>query len=245
MSLADVFVKCATPMARRLGLEIVGRRPPERDLTLPGALARLRRHGFHFSSVIDVGASNGRWSRKVMASFPQARFFLVDPLEERRAELERFKAECPNMDFALTAAGDREGEISFYVSGDLDGSGVAENAGTLRTVPLTTLDILVARQRIEGPFLLKLDTHGFEVPIFTGARETLKQTAVLIVEVHNFQLTPTSLRFHEMCTCLENLGFRCYDMIDPYLRPGDGALWQMDLLFARKDAPVFNRSTYQ
>lgn len=245
MTVSDFFAKCVTPVARRLGLEIVRQRTPQRDLTLPAALARLRRHGFPVASVIDVGASNGRWSRKVLNYFPEAQFLLVDPLEERRVELERFKAEYANVDFALTAAGDREGEISFYVSSDLDGSGVAEGAGTLRSVPLTTLDLLVARRKLAGPFLLKLDTHGFEVPIFEGAKEILRQTSVLIIEAYNFQLTSNSLRFHEMCAYLENLGFRCYDMIDPYVRPGDGALWQMDLVFAPKDAAVFQRSTYQ
>jgi hypothetical protein len=35
--------------------------------------------------------------------------------------------------------------------------------------------------QLKGPFLIKLDTHGFEVPILRGAPATLLQTEGLIV----------------------------------------------------------------
>ena len=91
---------------------------------------------------------------------------------------------------------------------------------------------------------VKLDTHGFEVPILIGAAETLKQANVVIIEVYNFKLTEPCLRFHEMCTHMESLGFRCYDMADPMLRQRDRALWQMDLFFAPSASPIFRYGSY-
>ena len=63
------------------------------------------------------------------------------------------------------------------------------------------------QHQLRPPFLIKLDTHGFEVPILKGAQETLQQTNLLVIETYNFQLQPTSLRFHEMCSYMEFGGF--------------------------------------
>jgi hypothetical protein len=65
------------------------------------------------------------------------------------------------------------------------------------------------------------------------------------VEVYNFKVSPPCTRFHEMCAHLDQLGFRCADLADPMLRPGDEILWQLDLLFLRAEASYFQRVSYQ
>ena len=109
---------------------------------------------------------------------------------------------------------------------------------------MTTVDAQIRIRQLRGPFLLKLDTHGFEVPIFEGASETLRQTALIIVETYNFHLNAGTLRFPEMCDYLAKKGFRCIDMSDPGYRPKDGTFWQMDLYFAPENDPVFASNTY-
>lgn len=39
---------------------------------MPHALARLARRGIAVQSIVDIGASNGQWSRRAMRVFPQA-----------------------------------------------------------------------------------------------------------------------------------------------------------------------------
>src|SRR5262249_47882245 len=112
-------------------------------------------------------------------------------------------------------------------------------------VPMATLDTLARQRGLSGPFLVKLDTHGFEVPILEGARETLGHTAMLIIEAYNFTLCPGCLRFHELCAFLEARGFRCADLLEPMHRPGDGAFWQIDLLFLPAAHPVFASNAYR
>jgi FkbM family methyltransferase len=213
---------------------------------MEGALARLRAREVPIRGVIDVGAAMGRWSQKALRHFPEADYLLVEPLEERRAALEAFCAAHPKAAFTIAAAGESEGEVSFNVSPDLDGSGVySDRRGTLRNVPLTTIDAEVHRRQLRPPYLLKLDTHGFEIPILAGARETLSQTSALLMEGYNFQLSPGCLRFHELCAQVEPLGFRCAELVDLMLRPGDALLWQLDVLFLRKDSSFFTHTGYQ
>jgi hypothetical protein len=68
---------------------------------------------------------------------------------------------------------------------------------------------------------LKFDTHGYELPILKGARQTLNKTSLIIMEAYNFKISDHALRFHEMCAYMECLGFRCFDIADPMLRDYD------------------------
>jgi FkbM family methyltransferase len=230
-----------------VGYELRARRRSEPPpITMEGALARLRAREVPIRTVVDGGAAEGKWSRKAMRHFPGADYLLLEPLEERRAGLAAFCAAHPNAAFTCAAIGDHEGTVSFNVSSDLDGSGIyGASHGNARAVPLVTVDAEIERRKLPAPFLLKLDTHGFEVPILAGARRTLEQTNALIIEVYNFKNSPDCLRFHELCAHVETLGFRCADLVDPMFRPGDQLLWQFDLLFLRKDAPFFAQTQYQ
>lgn len=219
---------------------------PFTQFTAPEALTRLRGHGFSVAAVIDIGASDGRWSRKTMPCFPGARFLGVEPLAERAAALAEMKASCPRFDYVIAAAGSGEvAEVTLNVAADLDGSTVDGTDGEARPVRSATLDELVAERQLTGPYLLKFDTHGFEDEILRGAERTLAATSVIIMEVYNFDITRHALRFPQMCARLEALGFRCYDMADPLLRPYDRCLWQMDFYFCRADAPFFRHTSYR
>lgn len=210
------------------------------------ALRRIAGQDRGIRSVIDIGASDGTWSLDAMKSFPKAAFLAVEPLEERQAALERLRRRRKNFDYALCVAGDTDGaEVSLAVAADLDGSTVGAAGDTQRRVPVRTIDALAAAKGLEGPFLIKFDTHGYELPILAGAKETLGKTSIIVMEVYNFKITDHALRFPEMCSHLERLGFRCCDVAGLLLRPSDLALWQMDLVFARGDAEVFSSSHYR
>jgi FkbM family methyltransferase len=234
--------RAANTVLRPFGLHLAR---PERAFEMDGLLARAVARGTALGTWIDVGASNGSWSLLARRHFPSARFVLVEPLAERQAALAALEQRHGFIPVAA-AAGRAPGEISFAVDPALDGSGVAGPAATnVRTVPVETLDRIVATHHLPGPFGIKLDTHGHEIPILEGAAAVLPQASLLVIEAYNFTLLPGSLRFYELCAWLEARGFRCCDLADPMRRPGDGTLWQMDLAFAPVTSPIFARSTYE
>lgn len=207
-------------------------------------LARAAARGFRPNTVLDVGASDGVWSRQARRHFPEAKFLLFEPLAEHAAALASLHATHGFISIAA-AAGASVGTVAFDVAGDLDGSSVAApGAAHIRSVPVTTVAEAARQHAATGPYCLKLDTHGYELPVLAGARELLPATELLIIEAYNFKLNDGCLRFPELCAWLESRGFRCCDLADPMRRPGDGALWQMDLAFARAESPLFASNQY-
>src|SRR5262249_39781179 len=147
-----------------------------------------------------VGASDGRWSRDVMGVYPAADYLLVEAQAVHEPALRRFCADHPNARYVLAAAGSREGEIEFDASDPFGGGAPAARvaaSGVRGRAP--PLDAQVAKLGLRPPFLVKLDTHGYEVPILDGAAATLAQTTVLVVECYNFRIAPGCLLFNEMC----------------------------------------------
>ena len=209
-------------------------------------LKRISTHGIRIDNIIDIGGSSGIWSTRAMGIFPSAAFVAIEPLKEREPSLQALEQKLPNFSFELCAAGETDGDsATLTIAQDLDGSTINGHGGETRRVPVRTIDAIVAKHNLSGSFLLKFDTHGYELPILKGAKQTLEKTSVIIMEVYNFQLSQNALRFHEMCAHMESLGFRCYDMADPMLRDHDKALWQMDLFFCRKNEKIFDHPHYK
>lgn len=231
-------------LARRGGYHV--RPASEGPISMEGALAHFAPR-FPVATVIDVGASNGCWTEIAMRSWPDAAYLLIEAQRDpHEPALRALKARSPRLEYVLAAAGHRSGTIHFDASDAFAGRASETTAPAHDIeVPVTTIDAEVARLRLPGPYLVKLDTHGFEVEILEGARAVLPQTSLLVIEAYNFELGGGALRFPRLCEHVEALGFLPVGLVDLMYRPKDGALWQFDLIFARSDRPEFRLAQYR
>jgi FkbM family methyltransferase len=223
--------------------QIVALDPPD---PMEEAIAAIRARKHRVDTVIDVGASDGRWTALALNHFPDAQYLLVEAQPVHAKALDAFAQAHSNVQVALAAAGEKSGQINFHASDPF--GGIASEypfPSDNIVVPVTTLDSEVRVRKLRGPFLVKMDTHGYEIPILNGASETLAQTEVLVMECYNFRIAPQCLLFHEMCAHMEKRGFRCIDLIEAKRRPLDNCLWQMDIVFARNNRPEFSLARYQ
>ena len=207
------------------------------------ALCRIKKLGIAPKCIVDVGAAEGKWTQKAMHYWPDAHYELIEPIKEQVPTLDNLVAEHDNVNYHTVVAGAELGSVPFSVSEDLDGSGVyGSQAANVRELPILTIDDIVAQR--QGPYLIKLDTHGYEVPILKGANKALKDTEALIVEVYGFYVSPTGLLFHQLSVWLEEKGFRLYDIVDVMRRQNDLAFWQADAVYLKADHKIFQDNAY-
>src|SRR5581483_10868751 len=117
-----------------------------------------------FNTVIDIGASTGIWSESLMRHFPSCQYLLIEAQPVHEPALREFCARHPNAQFALAAAGEEAGHIFFDAADPFSGqASFTRTASANLQLPVTTVDREIQARALNGPFLLKFDTHGFEL----------------------------------------------------------------------------------
>ncbi|QCO19882.1 hypothetical protein D3869_32055 (plasmid) [Azospirillum brasilense] len=102
------------------------------------------------------------------------------------------------------------------------------------TVRQVSLDQEVERLGFEGPFMVKLDTHGTEREILAGARRVLESCEVLVIEMYNYGRTAG---VSPPCASMWKVWIPLHRHGEPMFRDHDRAFWQVDFFFVRKDRP--------
>jgi FkbM family methyltransferase len=211
----------------------------------PVALRRIVSRGIEVGTVIDIGASNGAWSASAMKFFPNAQYLLIEAQQVHEPQLKAFTAAHANAQYILKAAGEKPSTIYFDATDPFAGQARTEAAPGLIEIPVTSVDHEIVNRNLPGPYLLKFDVHGFELPILRGAEKALAQTSLLVMECYNFEIASDMLMFPDMCRYMQERGLRVIDMSEPLWREKDQALWQMDFFFMPAGRPEFRSNSYR
>lgn len=219
------------------GLEL-----PTRD-----ALRRAWSRGVEIATIVDVGASDGSWSAMARSVWPGANALLLEANDAHRAALEAACAGCPAMRHLIAAVGPARRELWFERTDDPYGGRIHSERGSPDWIALpgTTIDDEVREHALAGPYLVKLDTHGYEVPILEGARETLARASLVVIECYAFELADGALPLHAMLGWMWERGFMAVDLCEPMWRARDGCLWQVDVVFTPRTRPECGVRSWQ
>jgi FkbM family methyltransferase len=216
--------------------------------TMLAALIRCRNQGTEPMTLVDIGAASGDWTRTALAVWPTANVLMLEPLNERQPELSKMCRENPRIFYQQAAAGEKHENRIFTVTEDLDGSGFYDSHGQdpsiLRHVNVVTVDSAMTSNKLEGPFLLKFDTHGYELPILRGASNTLDRCLAIVMECYGFPIAPECKMFGEMCLEMQCRGFRLSDIVDVTRRSKDNIFWQCDAVFLQSNHPHFKNNDF-
>jgi FkbM family methyltransferase len=210
-------------------------------------LEHLKKIKFYPKTVIDVGVAYG--TKDLYEKYPEAHHLLVEPLEEYKSVLEKITKKY-NAEYELAAAGAKEGVLEINVHPDLSGSSLLKEAedsdvnGVPRKVQIITLDNLCRQKNISGPFLIKIDTQGAELEVLEGAKNILKETEVIILEVSFFQFYQNGPLLYDVVKWMKDHGFVAYDLFGGQNRPLDGALAQIDMVFVKEHGSFRENHNY-
>ncbi|MGH7214148.1 MAG: FkbM family methyltransferase [Tepidisphaeraceae bacterium] len=212
----------------------------------------VRARGLPVRSMLDVGANRGKWARMATHYFPDAKVFMIEPLEEMRPHLDEFCRLHSGSRWFHAGAGASAGELTLTIYDDLDGSSLLhpEEAGKLgsgrqRRVPIITIDSLIEKGDIELPQLVKLDVQGFELEALRGATRLFGAAELIIMEVSLFPLLGVNPVFHDVIQFMEERNYLLYDVCGYCRRPLDGALAQVDAVFAKRDGFLRQSSEWE
>jgi len=204
------------------------------------SLKRVKSQGIIPQTVIDIGASNGQWTRECFAIFPEARYFLVDPLSQNTPSLEKLATQNQKVKYWRGALGSSESSLPLRMHGDQSSLLISEEyGGDIENVPVRTLDSFLKDEWLAGPFLLKADVQGFELEVLRGATKCLQSTELILLEVSFRRIYEKAPLAHEVIAHVASQGFRIYDICSYVLRPYDGELAQADILFAKDGSALF------
>jgi FkbM family methyltransferase len=212
--------------------------PVQKEFTMAAALDHLRRKGFSPRVVWDVGAAQGYWSLDAVKRFPEAVFYMVEPLAENEPHLRRLAAGDPRLRYTMCAAGSKTGEAQIHVASNLDASSLLSFGPTAgpndRVVRVRALDELLAEGVLEPPQLVKIDVQGFELEALEGARRVWETAEVFILEVSLFRFMAAQPLAHEVIDYMLQRGFVLFDVAGSLRRPNQDDLGQLDLVFVRE-----------
>lgn len=188
-------------------------------------------------TVIDIGVADG--TPQLYAAFPAAYHVLVDPLPAHEEAMQRILGKYRG-EYHIAAVGAANGRLTINVELDsparssfLERTSVSESTSSIaqEEVELRTLDGLLAARQYAKPYLLKIDTEGYELEVIRGAATTLASTEYVIAEVSVVKRFEGSYRFAEFVAAMHDAGFCLHDVLRVVRKPTTGETMILDAVF--------------
>lgn len=185
------------------------------------------------SVIYDIGAHRGDWSKELLLHNPAGlEIFLFEANPSLKPLLDAIGQK------AFTAVlSDSVKVVPFYFSARTGDSMFRENTEryektVARQVLTETLDLLISRERLPEPEIIKIDTQGSEVEILKGCRNSLNQCMAILIEMplapYN-QGSPSTAQYFEYLNLLDFTPFELSE-----IHRSHGAVIQIDILFVKR-----------
>jgi FkbM family methyltransferase len=175
--------------------------------------------------IFDVGANFGQTVERILSHYPHA---VVHAFEPSPASFQTLASNCANRPSVKAwnlGVGASESLLTFnenehsQLSSFLEPLNVCGGETKRKTeVAVTSLDAFCDKQSIDKIDILKLDTQGFELPIFQGAERLMREHRIgfiffeLIVSEHYSGLPP----YWELLRFLDERGYKMASFYPPH-----------------------------
>jgi FkbM family methyltransferase len=213
------------------------------------ALRLLAAKGLRYATVMDLGCADGHFFLMHLKDgfFSGAVPVNIDANPFYEESLKAIR-EVVGGSYVIGAVSDHVGEVEMTMAshpywssllGESDPYWERMNqlhAGKVR-VDAVTIDWLRERLGLKPPFLLKLDVQGSEIAVLNGARETLKETDVVVCEIDLAD-------FPALDRMMDETGFSLFDMTE-LRRMTDGSLsWFYPVYLNRRRDGIRSRTLW-
>ncbi|BFM38777.1 FkbM family methyltransferase [Synechocystis sp. LKSZ1] len=188
---------------------------PEWDRRLLG-LSRLP-----IQTIIDIGANEGQFAKKIKKHFPQAMIYAFEPLPVPFQQLSRWAQSYPDQVIPFNLAlGETTTtiEMKSHLYFNPSSSVLATTALCETIYPMvkkqekirlaqSTLDQVMQGHDLRPDILIKLDVQGYEDRVLRGGMATLQRAKACIIEVSLDPLYEAQAQFRDIFVLLDGLGY--------------------------------------
>jgi FkbM family methyltransferase len=207
----------------------------------------LRQLGFAPRHVVDVGANRGTWTRAAFKYFRDPFYTLVEPQDHLRSYSQDLVARGCKLNWINAGCGDFCGTLPLIVNYHDDASTFVDrrNSPTAQriTVPMITLNRLVASSGAGLPEMVKVDAEGFDLKVLAGASDLLGKTDIFLVEAAVWGVGAGRANDNsvaEVVSFMAKAGYNLMDITDINRSPKNGVLWLCELAFLRDGSPLLD-----
>ncbi len=176
--------------------------------------------------VVDVGAHEGLFSKRISKLFTLNNLIMIEPLTEYAQYLK--KINLPQSSVYTLALSDIEGKGTFYISECLQASSLLlinpfvasqdniNNINEISTIEtnIRRLDNLLSEINIDVIDFLKLDTQGAELSVLKGCGIKLRSVRLIQIEVLFEEYYKEAALFGELNQFLHSNGFLLHKLFD-------------------------------
>jgi FkbM family methyltransferase len=180
----------------------------------------MPKHYSEPATVIDIGVAHG--TPELYARFPNSYLLLIDPMVESVPFMQQITRDRKGHHLCI-ALGSRSGQLELQIESVENDKVVLARTSPLERTPLTsrinakyktrvvqmkTLDEVVEEGAYSPPFLVKIDTEGFELEVLSGGTNTLKSASGIIVECSIARRFVGGYEFADLIAFMDDSEFR-------------------------------------
>lgn len=205
--------------------------------SLSALLKQLKARGYKPSVVYDIGAYEGYWALDFLKIFEGVPVYMIEAQQTKEPFLKVLCDKQPNLHYAIALLGETAG-VAVHFEENETASHVNTPKQNEKTNRITdALDLLVEKNNFPLPDFLKLDVQGYELEILKGGQKALANAAFCLLEVSLLDVGAGGVPLlKDVINFMDENGFCAYDISQFIRRPFDKALWQIDMLFVKKDS---------
>ena len=199
--------------------------------------------------VLDVGANEGQFVKRMHSIGYQGAIISFEPLREAFKKLENRNKASANWRGFQIALGERDDELTMEVAGNamMSSSLLSMLPNHVEALPESAIfkTEKVKVQRLDQSLahslngkenvFLKIDTQGFEDKVLNGASGILNRVALIEIELSLVSLYKGQMLLPAMMDKVVGLGYVPVDLARGFADNERGKLLQVDGLFVRHD----------